>query len=166
MWCEATNLFVVSGKADSGSQHGTKTRKNEGNRSLGTTSFISAIAISLCHPLHRVARRMYWRAIPEILEYWKKRSGANKWDKREEIPGEDRQYMYIEWWWESMTDLAQELLSCRAEWTLHTPETDSGILLAKKESEFFIEGLLLKFVLFLKYIRGMKSLLILLDFSA
>lgn len=50
VWYQATYLFVASEKADSGFHHGTKTQKNEGNRSLGATSFTSDIAISRRHP--------------------------------------------------------------------------------------------------------------------
>lgn len=55
-----------------------------------------------------------------------------------------------------------------SEQFIHQKQMTLGtvILLAEKESEFLIEGLLLRFVFFLKHIRGMKSVLLLLSFSA
>lgn len=40
------------------------------------------------------------------------------------------------------------------------------ILSSDKESELLIEGLLFRFIFFLKHIRGMKSVLMLLGFLA
>lgn len=172
MWYQATNLFEVSGKANSGSQHGTKTQKNERNRSLEILALLLILSFhcaTLCFNSNteRHVVGQYQRSwSTEKKELW---SQQMRRDKREEIPGEDRQHVCIwnddgnPWltWLRNCWDVGQSELFIHQKQTLATV-----ILLAEKESEFFIEGLLLRFVFFLKHIRGMKSDLTLLGFSA
>lgn len=174
---QATNVFLWSGKADSGSQHSTKSKGNEGNRFLGTTSFISDIAVFLYHPL--LQQRWYGRT-HSVGQYQsslstEKRELEPKNEKGGEIPREDRQHLYT--WHEDSNPWLTWPLNLAIPGIHELPGSVNSsytrnrwlgtiILLAEKESEFLIADLLFRFIIFLKHIRDVKSVLKVLGFSA
>lgn len=138
VWHQGTNLFLVSGEADSGSQHSTKCKENKSGTmretylsvSLGITSYICDIAILLYCPL--LHQRQYGRTpgIAIAEQIWEMRKEQTR---REERCVERTDSIYVHGmeigihdWLGPLILLSQEFLICEAQWTLHTPRTDGS----------------------------------------